>query len=254
MTIDNIGRQIPPYVSYECFTSLISPRLVSLPNRIDLNYILTGINDEVSVSTATQLMHAMRFLNLIDENNRPNSRLKLLVSGTTQEHRAILLRHVAYETYAFIFKSRLDIQNATYADLETVFQNNYPVSSDTCRKCIKFFVDFCNDAGIPLSPQKQNTSQKFDTRDAMYSIPTIAPGAYLKEELAARDISWPEFARRTGISLKEVDEIIKGKKTITAGTALQLEQMIPTFPARFWLYLQSDFQLGEAIIAKQSME
>ena len=80
----------------------------------------------------------------------------------------------------------------------------------------------------------------------------IPPGKYLKEELEARNISQDEFARRMGMSLNAINEIIKGKKTITAETALQLEEVMPTFPARFWLYLQSDFQLAEALVAKHS--
>jgi hypothetical protein len=47
----------------------------------------------------------------------------------------------------------VDVQNATYAQLEELFQNTYHMKGDVCRKCIKFFVEFSKDAGIPLSPQ-----------------------------------------------------------------------------------------------------
>jgi hypothetical protein len=105
-----------------------------------------------SGSTGTQLMSAMRFLNLIDENGRPMPRLKLLVTATTGEHRSVLMRQVADEAYAFALKGTVDTQNASYAELEDVFLNTYKMKSDVCRKCIKFFTEFSKDAGIPLSP------------------------------------------------------------------------------------------------------
>jgi HTH-type transcriptional regulator/antitoxin HigA len=76
-------------------------------------------------------------------------------------------------------------------------------------------------------------------------------GEYLKGELVARNLSQQELSNRMGKSLNEIDDIINGKKTINAEMALQLEEVIPTFPARFWLYLQSDFQLTEALTAKR---
>jgi hypothetical protein len=126
-----------------------------LPKRIDRSYWV-GMFSNI---TGARLMDAMQFLNMIDANAKPTPRLKLLVSGTTGEHRAALLRQVGDEAYAFIFKGNLDTQNATYAALEDVFQNAYPMKSDICRKCIKFFLEFSEDAGIPLSPQLTQKSQ-----------------------------------------------------------------------------------------------
>ena len=45
-------------------------------------------------------------------------------------------------------------------------------------------------------------------------------------------------------------EIINGKKAITADTALQLEAVMPEIPARFWLNLESDYQLTKALIKR----
>ena len=90
--------------------------------------------------------------------------------------------------------------------------------------------------------------------DIMSNIPLgmASPlGEYLKGELEARNLSQQELSNRMGKSLNEIADIINGKKTINAETALQLEEMMPTFPARFWLYLQSDFQLIEALAAKR---
>ncbi len=48
-----------------------------------------------------------------------------------------------------------------------------------------------------------------------------------------------------------INEIVNGKKAITAETALQLEAAIPEIPARFWLNLETDFQLTKALIKRQ---
>jgi hypothetical protein len=149
MTTDEGRKHSPPYVSYKTFDGFMTKLQQHLPTRIDRSYW----GEMFSGSTGTQLMSAMRFLNLVDANARPMPRLKLLVSATTGEHRAVLLRQVADEAYAFALKGTLDTQNATYAELEDVFKNTYRMKSDVCRKCIKFFTEFAKDAGIPLSPQ-----------------------------------------------------------------------------------------------------
>jgi len=149
MTLDEGRKHSPPYVSYKTFDSFMTKlQEPPLPTRIDRSYW----GEMFSGSTGTQLMSAMKFLNLIDANTRPMPRLKLLVTATSGEHRAALMRQVADEAYAFVLKGTMDTQNATYAELEDVFQNTYKMKSDVCRKCIKFFTEFSKDAGIPLSP------------------------------------------------------------------------------------------------------
>jgi plasmid maintenance system antidote protein VapI len=55
-----------------------------------------------------------------------------------------------------------------------------------------------------------------------------------------------------GRPINAINEIINGRKAITAETALQLEEVMPEIPARFWLNLETDFQLTKAIINKQA--
>lgn len=76
-----------------------------------------------------------------------------------------------------------------------------------------------------------------------YPDTAIPPGEYLREEIEARGITQKELARRMGRPLNTINEIIHGKKSITAETALQLEEAMPEIPARFWLNLETDYQL-----------
>ena len=89
------------------------------------------------------------------------------------------------------------------------------------------------------------------TKTKSYPDIAVPPGEYLAEEIEAREITQKELARRMGRPLNAINEIIKGKKTITAETALQLESVMPEIPARFWLSLETDYQLTRALINKR---
>jgi len=80
----------------------------------------------------------------------------------------------------------------------------------------------------------------------------IPPGEYLAEEIEARGISQTELARRMGRPLNAINEIVNGKKAITAETALQLEEVMPEIQARFWLNLETDYQLTRALVNRRT--
>ena len=90
------------------------------------------------------------------------------------------------------------------------------------------------------------------TKTNTYPDIAIPPGEYLAEEIQARGISQKELAKRMGRPLNAINEIINGKKAITAETALQIEEVMPEIPARFWLNLETDFQLTKALINKRT--
>jgi HTH-type transcriptional regulator/antitoxin HigA len=90
------------------------------------------------------------------------------------------------------------------------------------------------------------------TKTDLYPDIAIPPGEYLAEEIKSRGITQKELAKRMGRPLNAINEIIGGKKTITAETALQLEDVMPEIPARFWLNLETDYQLTRALINKRN--
>jgi HTH-type transcriptional regulator/antitoxin HigA len=91
------------------------------------------------------------------------------------------------------------------------------------------------------------------TKTAAYPDIAIPPGEYLAEEIKARGISQTELAKRMGRPLNAINEIINGKKAITAETALQLEGAMPEIPARFWLNLETDYQLTKVLLTKRTV-
>jgi HTH-type transcriptional regulator/antitoxin HigA len=70
-------------------------------------------------------------------------------------------------------------------------------------------------------------------------------GEFLAEELGARDMTQRALAAVMGRSPKVVNEIIAGKKAITAETALQLESALG-ISALFWLNTQVRYDLVQA--------
>lgn len=88
------------------------------------------------------------------------------------------------------------------------------------------------------------------TRTDAYSDIAIPPGEYLAEEIGARGLSQKELAKRMGRPANAINEIINGKKAITAETALQLETVMPEISARFWMNLEADYQLTKALIRR----
>jgi len=68
----------------------------------------------------------------------------------------------------------------------------------------------------------------------------------LEEFLNPLGISQVEAARRLGISLNRVNEIILEKRGISADTALRLAELLKTSP-QFWMRLQADWDLHQAI-------
>ncbi len=75
-----------------------------------------------------------------------------------------------------------------------------------------------------------------------YAIP---PGETLRETLEAIGMTQTELAKRSGHPKKTINEIIAGKTTITADTALQLERVLGV-PASFWNNLEKNYQETKA--------
>jgi addiction module HigA family antidote len=73
----------------------------------------------------------------------------------------------------------------------------------------------------------------------------IHPGEILAEELDARGITQRTLAAQMGRSPQVVNEIIRGKKSITAEAALGLERALG-IAARVWLNLQVEYELVPA--------
>lgn len=84
----------------------------------------------------------------------------------------------------------------------------------------------------------------------MDRLENIHPGEILKEEfLIPLGISAYRLAKDTFLPQTRISEIIKGKRRITADTALRFSKFFGT-SAKFWLGLQDDYDLEEERLQK----
>lgn len=70
----------------------------------------------------------------------------------------------------------------------------------------------------------------------------IHPGETLAEALEARALTQRELAAAMGRPPALISEIIRGRRGITADTAVQLERALG-LPAQSWLNLQTQYDL-----------
>jgi len=74
----------------------------------------------------------------------------------------------------------------------------------------------------------------------------VHPGAVLMEEfLKPMELSQNRLALNIGVPPRRINEIVLGKRRISAETALRLARYFGTSP-QFWLGLQVDFDLDVA--------
>ncbi|MEO5332521.1 MAG: HigA family addiction module antitoxin [Magnetococcus sp. YQC-5] len=87
---------------------------------------------------------------------------------------------------------------------------------------------------------------------ANHYVPDYAvhPGEMLEEYLSTLGMSQTELSTRTGIVLKHINEIIRGKAAITADTALKLERTVG-HSASYWNNLQQLYEEDVARLADQ---
>ena len=84
----------------------------------------------------------------------------------------------------------------------------------------------------------------------MKRLPNIHPGEILSEEfLKPLNISAYKLSKNISIPQTRISEIIKGRRKITADTALRLSCFFGN-SAKFWLGLQDDYDLEEEQLNK----
>ena len=77
----------------------------------------------------------------------------------------------------------------------------------------------------------------------MAKLPNIHPGEVLLEEfLKPMEISQNKIARDIGVAPRRINEIVQGKRAITADTALRLSKYFDMSES-FWMGLQTDYDL-----------
>lgn len=99
---------------------------------------------------------------------------------------------------------------------------------------------------IQVKPCKKPNQTTTTTMPDKKFISPIHPGEVLKEEfLDPLDISQRAFARSIDVPANRVNEIVRGKRSITGDTAIRFGLALGTSP-EMWLRLQAQYELEKA--------
>lgn len=130
-----------PYLPFATFLSGIERLAPEAPEVIDKT-----IFSSFSGTAQSQIVGALRFLGLIDAQNRTQAVLETIVSDPNS--RKDLLAVSLREAYADVFA--IGLQKASPKQLDEAMEN-YNVYGATHRKAVSFFVKAAQYAGVPLS-------------------------------------------------------------------------------------------------------
>jgi hypothetical protein len=115
-----------------------------VPSRIDRS-VLTRFSGVVG----SQLMHALRFLGLSEDDGRPTQRLKELIKAHGAGHWPEKLLELLRQEYAPMFA--IDLETATPSHFNEAFRRAFPAADAVVQKCVTFFLYAANDAGVKVS-------------------------------------------------------------------------------------------------------
>jgi hypothetical protein len=168
----------PPYTSYRTFKTFIEDlREQGVPSRIDRS-VLTRFSGVVG----SQLMHALRFLGLMEDDGRPTQRLKELMKAHGAGHWPEKLLELLRQEYAPMFA--IDLETATPSHFNEAFRRAFPAADAVVQKCVTFFLYAANDAGVKVSSRvlkgrkpRSLAPRKKPTRPAPADPPTKDPEA-----------------------------------------------------------------------------
>lgn len=131
-----------PYASWStCLHQVERMEKEGVPSRIDNTYLIG-----MAGGTQSQVKHALRSLDLIDEEGRTTPRLAAL--ARQPDERQQLVADLMRERYPRL--TELDL-NATRGELDEVIKS-YGLNGATARKAASFYLAAATYAGIPLSP------------------------------------------------------------------------------------------------------
>ncbi len=90
-----------------------------------------------------------------------------------------------------------------------------------------------------------DTIKRIYTIDRPIKFEPIHPGEMLLDELNARGIPQRQFAKLIGCSCSFLNEIIKGKRSVSTGTAFKIEAATG-IKAHIWISLQTAYDMQTA--------
>ncbi|SMB97914.1 hypothetical protein SAMN00808754_2024 [Thermanaeromonas toyohensis ToBE] len=143
-----------PYVPFRTFLTAIESLEQGLPSRID-----RSVWPSFSGATQNQLLHAFRFLGLIDKDGYTQPILEKLVED--KENRKTILKELLMNSYSEVLKA-IDLMKVSPMQLEETIRK-YGVKGSTLQKAISFLLQACQYSGIALGPLLNNKTRSISS-------------------------------------------------------------------------------------------
>ena len=144
--------RLPPYGSYKTFRTFIEDlHTHEMPSRIDRSILA-----RFSGTVGNQLLTGLRFLRLIDAEDRPTNELRALERAFGDpEGWSAALHNVLKAAYPSVIQ--IGLENATASQFVEAFKA-FPGADEVRRRSEVFFLNAAKDAGLPIS--KRISAQK----------------------------------------------------------------------------------------------
>ena len=144
-TSDN-KKTAPPYVPAATLWNFLAGLKQAPPPQIDRTLMKT-----LGGSTQFQLLHALKYLDLIEENGNMTPQLEKLILSEGSERKSAIDELLRLK-YPFVNEgSGFDLKVATPQQLRDEFEN-LGAKGDTYEKCQRFFLSLATEAGYSISP------------------------------------------------------------------------------------------------------
>lgn len=179
---------VPPYISYTTLRNFTDSLRHAPPPNID-----RAMMKSMGGTLQTQLLSTLRYLSLMDSDNRVQPIYTRFIKADGADKQKIL-RNILESAYPFLFDSDsgFDLSTATESRFTQRFREA-GAEGGTIRKCQLFFLRAAQEAGIPISPYiqaPQNRSKKGRASRSRASGPpqfTKKSGATQGEDQNLRD-------------------------------------------------------------------
>jgi hypothetical protein len=145
-------KMVPPYLSYRTFRTFTDSLRQGIPARVDRT-LMRNLSGQIQ----TQLLAALRYLQLIQGEDIPTDKMARLVIAEGKEREAAL-RAIIESAYPFFAEPNFNLAGTTPGQLDNYFKAQ-GASGDTTRKCVAFFLQAVEDAGMSTSPYLRKARQ-----------------------------------------------------------------------------------------------
>lgn len=136
---------LPPYLPYKSFVTFLDHlHAIGMPSHIDKSAMTT-----MSGAMQSWMRATLRYLKLVDDDDKSSERLAKLVKARGEERKP-LLRDLFRSSYAFL-DGKVDLKNTTPTKLrEAIIAIG--AQGETVEKITAFLVAFAKDTDTPISP------------------------------------------------------------------------------------------------------